>query len=333
MSDERSRSMVMHTPTGKCNRWWVHESSECGQFEPPGEKDDKAMSDFRKMMQDLFNSNLDSESSERLIAELRARQSPESPNRVSDLMPGDDVSRTHIFLNQPEQFGGRTVSVQPFEPPGENVQPEEHCDFCFALKSNIVYEDESGKFMCQDCVDKANLAKPPQMAESQTVTVPEDPALMCGYHGRRHVPGCANCHAVERIAKSRAETHAVTVPEDLRGAAYNALHEGETKESVIELCLQWMADNRQLRERLEAAEQREHVIIDERDRLESELELTQTERDRLKEQLAEMTEDRDLWQGDHNDDCPNLSKVAELEGKLATAAKDIKALISLVEVK
>ena len=39
----------------------------------------------------------------------------------------------------------------------------------------------------------------------------------------------------------------------------------------------------------------------------------------LEADLAAMTEDRDLWQGHHNDDCPNEAKVAALETELARA--------------
>jgi len=33
----------------------------------------------------------------------------------------------------------------------------------------------------------------------------------------------------------------------------------------------------------------------------------------LESQLAEMTEDRNLWQGEHNEDCPNLAQIEELK--------------------
>lgn len=38
----------------------------------------------------------------------------------------------------------------------------------------------------------------------------------------------------------------------------------------------------------------------------------------LETKLLEMTEDRDLWQGAHNEDCPNLASISELEDQLET---------------
>ena len=103
-----------------------------------------------------------------------------------------------------------------------------------------------------------------------------------------------------------------------------------------------------LREHLRAAEQDVQYANARYDKLWDEAETIRIERDRLKEQLSQanagfeeyerkfyltqdraevaeaavaelqdelaaMTEDRDLWQGDHNEDCPNEAKVAELK--------------------
>jgi len=50
--------------------------------------------------------------------------------------------------------------------------------------------------------------------------------------------------------------------------------------------------------------------VNERPKLEAEVE-------RLKERLAVMTEDRNLWQGEHNEDCPNLAEVDRLRAEIA----------------
>jgi hypothetical protein len=55
----------------------------------------------------------------------------------------------------------------------------------------------------------------------------------------------------------------------------------------------------------------------------SELSTTQREREELKAALAAMTEDRNLWQGEHNEDCPNLSSLASIRHEVLLAEEKI----------
>jgi hypothetical protein len=57
-----------------------------------------------------------------------------------------------------------------------------------------------------------------------------------------------------------------------------------------------------------------------------ELRASQAETLSLKAQLSEMTEDRDLWQGEHSEDCPNLAALAEMTALAAARLDVIKGL-------
>lgn len=39
--------------------------------------------------------------------------------------------------------------------------------------------------------------------------------------------------------------------------------------------------------------------------------------------LAAMTEDRNLWQGEHNEDCPNLASLAEAQKRITELTKEL----------
>jgi hypothetical protein len=62
-----------------------------------------------------------------------------------------------------------------------------------------------------------------------------------------------------------------------------------------------------------------------------ELRASQAETLSLKAQLSEMTEDRDLWQGEHSEDCPNPAALAEMTA-LALTKSNVDAEAVLVEM-
>jgi hypothetical protein len=128
----------------------------------------------------------------------------------------------------------------------------------------------------------------------------------------------------------------VTVPEDLQPKPihtmrlYSSLndHTGREEPMYVASTIDPYIDT--LRERLGAAEQRAQELNREVQNVLNNYVRVCGERDRLKEQLAAMTEDRDLWKDEHNEDCPNAAKVAELEGQLEDGrriAAELKIMI------